>query len=1331
MSSANGYRAGSAFVPVHPSFKGFQLATTREVQKLRPIKIPVEYDVKNAILPKTKPMVVGVKLDVRGGSFEQDLRRQVKAAAAAMGEIEIGAATNEAEQKIRDLKAQLAALSEKRIGVDISADQALSKIAELQAELTVLGERSPNIQVTADTARASAQLAEVLAMADAVGAAHPTVDVDADTSNAERKISDFANGSHPLITLGIALSPILAPLGAVAGAGLIGGAGILGGLAGGAGAGILGAAVFKQAIDGQKKLTQATKTRAAAVQSVKSAEQSLASAQASAADAQIGAARGVADAERSLADARRSGARSITAAEESLADARTAQIRTNREAAQRVAAAQKSLVEANRQVRLSEKAVHDARAQAIRDLRDLRAEVRQNALDVRAAQFAAADAEAKLADIETNVFASSDDIARARLDAAQAEQKVSDARRKSAQDAQDLAKAEATNGGSLGGVQTAQRQLAEAKAAQAQARKELAETRRAATEQRAAAALAVTRAERNLAETRTDAARQVANAERSLARARADGARSVAQAQGQVANAQERVSAAQDKLNTADAARAKAMAAITPGQKRLLAGLVALRAAWHGFLGDIGAPLAGAGLAGMTAIEKALPGLAMFLKPVYRALRDVFTLLGSDLGSKGAKNTARIFGVFSGQIIRDAYQGTRNLVGGFVDLFKAFMPFTGSMSKGIVGLTKKFHDWAAGLGNSKGFQSFIGYVRKEGPQVVSFFGQLLKFMVRIGIALAPLGALLLGGLVKGLRFLNKLPPGALLAIGGGIIAIAIAIMGIEAAPLWLIVLGLVAVAGFLVKTYKKVAWFRTAVNLVWKAVAAVFTFAWKNVIAPMFKAMTWYITKVLAPTYKWLWKSVISPVFSWIGDKVENVGKRLGSTFSTIRHWIGTTLPNAFSKGVAAIGRYWSGLMGIAAKPVNFLIDYVYNKGIRRVLNAIPGHKDLPALALIGAGGGGKKFKGVTGAPHQSAAAQLGFANGGVFPGYTPRRDVHTFTSPTAGTLRVSGGESFMVPEWTRAVGGPLAVARMNKAARSGQLRRGGDVGAFAGGGTLSAAAIAKAQQFAKAQVGKPYLWGQAGPLGFDCSGFMAAITNVLRGAANPYQRLGTTATFPWPGFKPGVGQFTIGSTKNYGGTGVGHMAGTLGGMRVESYGGHGPSTSHRGYDDPGFTTIAHLGAGGSKAASQGGFFGVIGTIKDVLGSIGKWVSELGKMGGWGGLIKDMAKAVVGQIRPWVNAKIPGPGPIPAVFDGGGQLPQGLTLAYHGARKPDKVLTDAQWQAIATLAARGTGSTPAKFDLYDRDGKLMGTMTGAARAAVRGHSELSQAASAAGMGALA
>lgn len=109
---------------------------------------------------------------------------------------------------------------------------------------------------------------------------------------------------------------------------------------------------------------------------------------------------------------------------------------------------------------------------------------------------------------------------------------------------------------------------------------------------------------------------------------------------------------------------------------------------------------------------------------------------------------------------------------------------------------------------------------------------------------------------------------------------------------------------------------------------------------------------------------------------------------------------------------------------------------------------------------------------------------------------------------------------------------------------------------------------FARRQVGKPYIWGAVGPGGYDCSGFMSALLNVVQGRS-PYQRRFSTGTFPSAGFVPGPGSFMIGSRR---GT-PGHMAGTINGVNVESSGSVGPhmGSGARGARNSMFTGLYHL----------------------------------------------------------------------------------------------------------------------------------------------------------------
>jgi hypothetical protein len=124
--------------------------------------------------------------------------------------------------------------------------------------------------------------------------------------------------------------------------------------------------------------------------------------------------------------------------------------------------------------------------------------------------------------------------------------------------------------------------------------------------------------------------------------------------------------------------------------------------------------------------------------------------------------------------------------------------------------------------------------------------------------------------------------------------------------------------------------------------------------------------------------------------------------------------------------------------------------------------------------------------------------------------------------------------------GGIIGIAMQNLMAWAGMQ--------YGGGGGTGAAV-----DFAKAQDGKPYIWGGVGPRGYDCSGYMSAIANVLTGKDNPYSRIFATgmvrAGVPFGPFEPGLGgPFQIGVKHGN----PGHTAGTLMGVPVESGGGHG-----------------------------------------------------------------------------------------------------------------------------------------------------------------------------------
>jgi phage-related protein len=214
-----------------------------------------------------------------------------------------------------------------------------------------------------------------------------------------------------------------------------------------------------------------------------------------------------------------------------------------------------------------------------------------------------------------------------------------------------------------------------------------------------------------------------------------------------------------------------------------------------------------------------------------------------------------------------------------------------------------------------------------------------------------------------------------------------------------------------------------------------------------------------------------------------------------------------------AIGQF-DRLRAAAADPIRWVLQFPFNAGLVAAWNYLDGQFAL-----------GKHLDPVG----------IGFAFGGrVFgPGSSTSDSIRA---------RLSAGE-FVVQQAIAKRIYPFLTALNSGQPEALQAAGYATGGIVANTGGQLSATLARGLKFAKAQDGKPYVWGAVGPDGYDCSGFMSAITNVLRGESNPYVRLGVAAGQPWPGFVPGMSTaFATGYSDT-------HTAGTLAGVNVESGG--------------------------------------------------------------------------------------------------------------------------------------------------------------------------------------
>lgn len=405
--------------------------------------------------------------------------------------------------------------------------------------------------------------------------------------------------------------------------------------------------------------------------------------------------------------------------------------------------------------------------------------------------------------------------------------------------------------------------------------------------------------------------------------------------------------------------------------------------------------------------------------------------------------------------------------------------------------------------------------------------------------------------------------------------------------------------------YYKLLW--TIIKAVWSGIALAIKVAWNNGIKPIFNLIKWFIVNVIIAYYKLLW-SATKTIWSGIKTAIAAAwNSGIKPAFNAIKTGV-NAVKTAFSTAVSAIKTIWDRLKGIAKTPVNFVIG-LYNRGIVSLVNKIAsfaglktrlakiptlargGTLDNPAqagpmmtdgpMAIVGEGRRafpefviptdpryrhraeqlwaaagsrlGAERKWLTGA-NALGGEGLAFERGGQIPMLAGGGIIGSF---------ISGLKNFAIGNVERAAKGVLgrllgkvpgsgifrdmvaAIPDWIKARILGWIKS--KVGSGAGGPGMQ-----RALAWARGQNGKPYIWGGVGPGGYDCSGWISALVNVIKGRS-PYSRLFTTHSFGPRGGPAGFVRgrrsgLMVGVTN----AGVGHMAGTLLGTNVESSGSYG-----------------------------------------------------------------------------------------------------------------------------------------------------------------------------------
>lgn len=89
---------------------------------------------------------------------------------------------------------------------------------------------------------------------------------------------------------------------------------------------------------------------------------------------------------------------------------------------------------------------------------------------------------------------------------------------------------------------------------------------------------------------------------------------------------------------------------------------------------------------------------------------------------------------------------------GMVNTFSAFAPSSADMMTSLQDMMARFKEWSSTLSENQGFQNFIAYIKENGPKVVELIGNITTFLVNLGTALAPMGSVMLDVINKFLEW---------------------------------------------------------------------------------------------------------------------------------------------------------------------------------------------------------------------------------------------------------------------------------------------------------------------------------------------------------------------------------------------------------------------------------------------------------------------------------------------------------------------------------------------------------------------------------------------------
>lgn len=195
---------------------------------------------------------------------------------------------------------------------------------------------------------------------------------------------------------------------------------------------------------------------------------------------------------------------------------------------------------------------------------------------------------------------------------------------------------------------------------------------------------------------------------------------------------------------------------LTEEQQKAYKALQGFKSFWKDFANGFDSGVVDIFTKSLDSLRKIIESSKPAIEGTMNAVSGLLDSLDASLESTDMQRFFDWMGTSAGPAVEALGKIFGNTFRGIANLMVAFQPLAEDMQNGLVNMTEGFVAWSSALSESKGFQTFVEYVKKNGPVALSLFKNIMNVIGDLIVALAPLGEVVLSSLDKAFGGLAQL-----------------------------------------------------------------------------------------------------------------------------------------------------------------------------------------------------------------------------------------------------------------------------------------------------------------------------------------------------------------------------------------------------------------------------------------------------------------------------------------------------------------------------------------------------------------------------------------------